>query len=125
MVAEVITCRHCGSDDVVENGGSGSAPNDLGIVTVHEEPQTYLVHLIGLGERKRLSDEASQTLAPRCCSISPRAPTLRSPCPPPRGAPRGLPPDMPPTNHHSNTHFCSPRGSSPTTFGKFARRGRR
>ena len=38
-------------------------PNDLGIVTVHEEPQTYLVHLIGLRERKRLSDEARQTLA--------------------------------------------------------------
>ena len=37
--------------------------NDIGIVTVQEELQTYLVHLIGLRERKRLSDEACQTLA--------------------------------------------------------------
>ena len=38
--------------------GSGSISNDLGIVTVQEEPETDLVHLIGLGERKRLSHEA-------------------------------------------------------------------
>src|SRR3954451_22156011 len=43
--------------------GSGSISNDIGIVTVQEELQTYLVHLIGLRERKRLSDETCQTLA--------------------------------------------------------------
>ena len=43
--------------------GSGSMPNDLGIVTVEEELQACLVHLVQLGERKRLSDKACQTLA--------------------------------------------------------------
>jgi hypothetical protein len=30
--------------------GSGSISNDLGIVTVEEELQAYLVHLVQLGE---------------------------------------------------------------------------
>ena len=50
-------------DEVHDKLGSGSQSNDLGIVTMHEELQTYLVHLIGLGERKCLPDEACQALA--------------------------------------------------------------
>ncbi len=43
--------------------GGGSTWNDIRIVTVQEELQTDLVHLVLLGERERLSNKTSQTLA--------------------------------------------------------------
>ena len=43
--------------------GSGSTWNDWRVVTVQEELEADLMHLIRLGKRERPTNEAGQTLA--------------------------------------------------------------